>query len=265
MELRTAQEVRIVPRKHAINITNRENMAMVLKELEAIVDTLTSDVLDQVSTGLSALDTLLHDLLPSIRKYHQGLAPDSKLSAFLAAQDNFQYNVAGALLSAYIVFGEQGEIVLAETVILANRLLLGILLVHPESRKNFGHRRSMVLMVSFLDPKHPLFSIDVCVSFISLLVHILLQNVKNMRVFEQCGGCQSVVRHLDSKEGRDNGPALQNLSFKVIEFLVFYLTDETELGGVGETKSVAEKAGLFRPEFPGIDELIANLNDLGSL
>lgn len=235
---------------------------MLHKELEAIVDTLASDNLDHVVVGLNSLDTLLHNLLPSIRKYHLGGSPDAKLSGFLAAQDSFQYNLASALFSAYSVFGEQSEKVLADTVIFANRLLLGILLIHPESRKNFGHRRSMAAIMAFLDPAHPIYSIEVCVSFISLLVHILLQNIKNMRVFEQCGGCQSMVRHLDSNEERGDGSALQNLSFKVIEFLIFYLTDETELGGEGEIKTVAEKASLIRPDFPGIEELIANLNDL---
>jgi len=238
---------------------------MLEKELEAIVDTLSSDDLNQIALGLSSLDRLLHDLLPSIRKYHQGAAPDAKLAGFLAAQDSFQYNLAAAFISVYSVFDNQGSVALLEMVILANRLLLGILLVHPESRKNFGHKRSMLLIVSFLDPEHPIYSIEVCVSFISLLVHILLQNVKNMRVFEQCRGCQSVVRHLDPKNGRGNGTAQQNLSFKVIEFLIFYLTDETDMGGAGEIKTIAEKASLFRPEFPGIDDLIANLNDLGSL
>lgn len=241
---------------------------MLHKELADIVDALNSDDLSQIVLGLSTLDALLHDLVPSVRRFHQSGTCDERLSAFVATQHNFQYNLASAILSAYQTFSEDTEKIRVDTLILMNRLLLGILLIHPDSRKNFGHRRAMQLMISFLDPSHPTFLIDLCVSFISLLVHILLQNVKNMRVFEQCGGCQQVIRHLDPQKGGTagggNGSAQQHLYFKVIEFLIFYLTDESELVP-GDTKTIEEKASLFRPDFPGIDDLIANLNDLASL
>lgn len=242
---------------------------MTHKELAAIVDTLLSDNVDQISLGLATLDAFMHDLVASIRKYHTLGISDARLSAFLATQENFQTNLAAAFVSVYRTFSESPAQVLVEKITMANKLLLGILLVHPPSRYTFGNRWTMELIVLFLDPQHPLFLIEVCVSFISLLIHILLQNVRNMRVFEQCGGCQQVVRHLDppkSGGGVESASARQHLYFKVIEFLIFYLTDESLLaGGLGKTRTTEEKASLFRPEFPGIDDLIDNLNDLTSL
>lgn len=239
---------------------------MIHSELDAIVDALTSDDNNHIQLGLSTLDGLLRDLVPSIRKHHQSGIQDARLAALVASQDNFKYNLANALVSSYECVGRDNS-TLIDTLVLMNKLLQGLLLIHADSRNVFGRRRSMQLMVSFLDPQHPLFLIEGCILFILLLVHILLQNVRNMRVFEQCGGCQQVVRHLEPPKGElatGNGSAQQILYFKVIEFLIFYLTDERELPP-GETKSIEEKAALFRPDFPGIDDLIANLSDLTSL
>lgn len=233
-------------------------------QLAAIVDTLTSDSIEEIRLGLFTLDALLYELVPSIRKKHESGASDDRLAAFISAQDNFKYNVASAMVLAYRTFSDYHENVQNETILLANRLLLGLLLIHPESRNTFGYRRNMRLMVLLLDPENPLFLVELCDSFISLLMHILLQNVRNMRVFEQCGGCHQVIRHLDPQKGNgNNAAAQQHLYFKVVEFLIFYLTDESGLGD--DTRTIQEKAGLFRPDFPGIDDILANLNDLTSL
>lgn len=57
----------------------------------------------------------------------------------------------------------------------------------------------------------------------------------------------------------------QSLHFKVVEFLIFYMTDESELkDGRAPVRTVAEKAGYIKPQFPAIEDLIENLNDLST-
>lgn len=242
---------------------------MIQKELALIVELLLSDNVGEIQLALDSLDAFMHELVSSIKNYHYGSPADSRLLAFLQTQESFQYNLALAFVSVYRTISESDSQVQIETILLANKLLLGILLIHPSSRTNFGIKRNMELVILFLDPESPYFLIEVCISFMSLLIHILLQNVKNMRVFEQCGGCQKVLRHLEPLAHRKDSElasARQHLYFKVIEFLIFYLTDEAELaGGPGKTRTIEEKASLVRPEFPGIDDLIDNLNDLTSL
>lgn len=250
---------------------------MTQKELALIVELLLSDNVGEIRVALDSLDAFMHEMVSSIKKYHNGSSADSRLLAFLQSQDNFQYNLALAFVSVYRTISESASEsgsksdsrVQIETILLANKLLLGILLIHPSSRTTFGIKRNMKLVILFLDPENPYFLIEICISFMSLLIHILLQNVKNMRVFEQCGGCQKILRHLEPLAHRKDSElasARQHLYFKVIEFLIFYLTDESELaGGPGKTRTIEEKASLVRPEFPGIDDLIDNLNDLTSL
>lgn len=248
---------------------SRVNTTMpLLKELLAIVECLNGTNAGEIALGILSLEQLLLGLVSSVRKLHTTGVQDTKLAAFVTLQDNFQYNLTDALISAYHTL--QHETLNTSTLYLANRLLQGILLIHPDSRALFGRRKNMELMLSFLDPENPAYLVEMCISFVSLFIHMLLKSRRNMRVFEACGGCLRVIRHLHiSLDPRDASRNLlqQNLHFKVIEFLIFYLTEEKDLQDQASvpTLTVAQKADLFRPEFPEIEDLIENLNDLTRL
>lgn len=117
-------------------------------------------------------------------------------------------------------------------------------------------------------------SVDLTVSFISLLIHILLKNARNIRVFESNKGHCVLMEKLRLSEpllpnlvASSGVSGQQDLNFKIVEFLVFYLVDEKEAdfhdssAGV-PLRSVKDKAALIRPSFEGIDDLVANLGEL---
>lgn len=231
-----------------------------------IADCLCSESIAEIARGLTLLDELLLSLVPSIRKLRSTGVQDSRLAEFCASQDNFQLNVASALLLAYTTLSgsERAE----SHILVANRQLQGLLLIHPPSRNVFGRRSAMHTMIAFLDRKYPLYLVDVCISCVSLFIHILIKNTTNMRMFEECGGPLRIIYYLQHTPQSQGDPE-QTLRFKVIEFLIFYLGDETELGPSqgrsATTLTTQQKADLLRPDFPGINELIENLNDLASL
>lgn len=238
------------------------------KELAAIVESLCGSY-HEVVLGLATLDLLLLALVPLLRKHQSTGVLDPPLASLVSSQDNFQFNLVSALIQAYRTFDANPGQVEEDQLRLANHLLQGLLLIHPELRRLFARKSAMLLMLLFLDPKHALHLLDVCTSFVSLLVPMLLKNVRNMRVFEACGGCLLVIRQLQFVPDEDSGQK-QTLYFKVIEFLIFYLTDETPLHDLPEnadqpTLTIGEKADLFRPDFPGINDLIDHLRDLRPL
>lgn len=222
---------------------------------------------DIVESGVQDLHELLKSLAPSIQKLHATGSIDSRLSSFISLQDNFQYNLCSELLPAYKKLAESSS---RNAAIYSkmNTALMGLLLIHPDSRKVFGRTANMLLILSFLDPANTHFEPKSCHSFVSLLLHILLRNLRNMRIFEECGGCLILIRLLQpSSEQENSSPvvteAQQNLHFKVVEFLIFYMTDETELkDGTVPVRTIAEKIGFIKPEFPAIEDLIDNLNSL---
>lgn len=233
-----------------------------------IADCLSSDSRADVDRGLASLDELLLSLVPSIRKLRSTGFQDTRLAEFCAAQDNFQLNLASALLAAYATLS--GPEPAERQILVANRQLQGLLLVHPPSRNVFGRRGAMNIMLAFLDPRHPLYLVAICISCVSLFIHILIKNTANMRMFEECGGPLRIIHYLQhTPQPGPLGEPDQTLRFKVIEFLIFYLGDETELGPSqgrkATTLTTQQKADLLRPDFPGINELIENLNDLASL
>lgn len=241
-----------------------------MKEVAAIADSLSGSY-HEVVLALGTLDSLLVSLVPSLRKLQNSGTTDTRLAALVALQDNFQHNLVAALVAAYRTFDAEPDLVEESTLSLANHLLQGMLLIHPDSRRLFARRSTMALMLSFLSAEHPLHLLDMCILFVSLLVPMLLKNLRNVRVFEACGGCLLVIRQLQfaSTEAL-HAPQQQNLHFKVIEFLIFYLSDESDLTRLPEnagvpTLTIQEKAELFRADFPGIDDLIAHLNDLRAI
>lgn len=219
-----------------------------------IIDYLDSSDLGRVAIGVDKLDGLLHQLLPSIKQYHQQQQNDV-IDKFIRLQDNFQYNMAGYLLNYYRIQQD------AKQTIKCNQCLQGLLLLHKQSRKLFNRKSNLQLIVSTLKNGQ---DIDVIISTITTIIHILLKDLQNFRNFEDLLGCSIIIKYLNFdkmieqvKDVKD-----QKLNFKIIEFLIFYLIDESNMVGLGPTKSIQEKSNLFKQEFPEIDQLIYSLREL---
>ncbi|KAM9903546.1 hypothetical protein OXX79_003289 [Metschnikowia pulcherrima] len=247
-------------------------------ELCAVLEQINSVDVDRIWKGLKLLEAFLESLSPAVRKYHRSGIVSNKLASFRALQENFQYNVASGLLKTYSLLASSSQTINEIYFAKANFLFSGLLLIHPESRLLFGNEQNMALILSFLDPESGSYKENLGVSFVSLLIHILIKNVRNMRSFEKNNGCQILIHHLnvnpaEVSQNQDCGRVTKDqstLHFKVIEFLILYLSDESELLALPNNAgvhgvSVREKADLFRPKFPGIDDLIESLNDLNSL
>lgn len=236
-----------------------------------ITDQLESD--DGVADGLQQLDQLLVQLIPSIKTWRKTGTKPQDLATFTQLQDRLESNIASSLLPLYRRFQYELNDTDTSLVITTNRCLQGLLLVHPESRKLFHKAQNMRLVLSMVKNDAGVMGYGVAVSLLSLLIHILLRSLKNFRVFEQNNGCEIVIEKLQLAQSlAHKSPSIdqQNLNFKIIEFLVFYLVDETgdDVGfepGPWPKLTLEEKADLFRPFFAGIDDLIDNLNGLKNL
>lgn len=230
------------------------------KEVDAIICGLTSKSYKQILQAVASLKTFLSTFVSSAQLLRQTQTVDSRLAALITLQDSFQYNIAAALLQSY----EFLSLNLAfdpECLLTANQCMCGLLLIHPSLRKLFERENNMALILLFLSKETALKQPHVCISALSLLVHVLVKSAPNLRVFEKLSGCKSVSQHIQVFETNEAG--LEELSLKVVEFFIFYLTDEAGLDG--KTRSVEEKTDLLRPDFPGIDELRRNLEDLSTL
>lgn len=245
---------------------------MTLKQdVTVIIDKLGSTKPQEINSGLSLLDKCLRNLVPSLRRVQSSGTIDARLSAFVSLQESFHYNLVNAMISIYHT---NAFIRNSSSLIWANSLLCGLLLIHPDSRHLFSTTSNMLLMLLFLDPSHHLYLSETCGSFVSLMIHILLKIPKNMRVFEQCGGCLIIIRLLQLSPGYDDSndenpqssASQQTVYFKLVEFLIFYMTDEPDINDPSvPLLSVREKADLFRPDFPAIEELVDNLNNLSTM
>jgi hypothetical protein len=270
-------------------------IALIVEDLEAADGGAAED------TGLSALDALLRSLVPYVEPAaaERDAAP---LRQFCQLQDTFDHNLTAALLHVYRRLAAAPRSAAAEAELLqCNRLLQGLLLLHPPSRNLFARRANMALILAFLRPTPaqpapaqpaptpptppaasaapavapltPPFPTATAAALLVLtLIHILLKNLPNFRTFEQCDGCALVISHLNlvalARAGAAAGAAdtQQLLNFKLIEFLVFYLVDESQNFAPGaQTRLVAAKIDLFRGAFPEIGLLVENLADLKNM
>ncbi|WLF77249.1 hypothetical protein PVL30_000960 [Lodderomyces elongisporus] len=256
-------------------------------DVASIIDYLDTSSVTQTTYGLHILDHLLFRLIAEIETQSES-HPSELLQEFIDTQDNVAFNLVSYLVDAYRYDLPEKE------QLLLNRSIQGCLLIHPASRLVFNRAKNMKRLLHVLSDS-PKTSITVAV--ISTLIHVLLKCPTNYRVFEACGGCSIVIRHLRLNSADEiSQPAAtattsvsgqiartstssafdqQTLNFKIIEFLMLYLSEEEEQEeqeGEGEgfdhykqRKTVQEKAKLFEKEFPEIDLLIENLNSLGSL
>lgn len=202
--------------------------------------------------GLHLLDTLLTELVPDIVTWRKTLDMSPKLQRLLRSQDSFETNLTQALLEVYTTHDES-------LLLTANRLLQGLLLLHPELRNIFSRQKNMRLIIESLALSK---LVELDVSIVSLLIHILLKKESNFRVFEKNDGCGTIIKKLKLDNALTktvgNGPLTQqDLNFKVIEFLVFYFEEDGLL--------LEEKVAFFREDFDGIDELVESLDELKNL
>lgn len=264
----------------------------------AIIDNLELKDKIHITHGLKDLDELLSQLVPSVISWRKNPnnAKTEDLTNLINLQNSLGFNITNALLEVYLYLINDINIDI-DLILTTNRLLQGLLLIHPDSRKIFNRLKNMRLVLSFLElpnnesesgkvlesdlsSKHV--NIEITISFMSLLIHILLKSLKNFRVFEENEGCSIIIKKLKLTASLTNPQTntgtnvpnkvlnQQDLNFKIIEFLIFYLIDESTSGITTDndkipTLSVKEKAEFFRPEFFGIDDLIDNLNDLKNL
>lgn len=243
--------------------------------LEAI-DLLDSTDIDDVKQGILNLDKTLSQLLPYIvnsRKNPQA-QKNAKLVNFVNLQDNFQYNIVSHLIQFYKFVWLDINRVEGDIILTCNRVLQGLLLLHSNSRKIFNRANNMKTVLNFLQVSNSTadeihLPIEITVSFISTLIHILLKDLTNFRVFEDNQGCSLVIKKLQLDHfppQKDLHPSKQQeLNFKIIEFLIFYLTDEKDIPSTTMKRSIQEKSSLFRLDFPEIDSLVENLNDLKNI
>lgn len=236
------------------------------KTIAAITRLLSVKNETSIENGLNQLQTLLMAMLPQIEQQKQLVTKTARLGKFLRLQDNFKYNIAWRLQQCLgFLFDHINDIPL-NMVITFTRLFQGILLLHENSRCIFTDDEEMNKVLRFIELDNDECGFEITIGFISLLVHILLKNYDNFRTFERCGGCSVVIRKLNLEDfqlvkSESRTINQQTLNFKIIEFLIFYFTEES--GDVKRT--VHQKAELFKPEFPGINTLIESLNDLHTL
>ncbi|KAK6457993.1 cell division protein Cdc14 [Scheffersomyces xylosifermentans] len=255
-----------------------------------LIDLLDSSNLKEIQSALNSLDVLLSQLLPEIVKFHKASSaptptnnnsshPPGKLSTFIVLQDNFQYNIASHLINFYKYVLANNTNVDEESLLTCNRLLQGLLLLHPNSRNIFNRTKNMKVILDILEASDEI-GFEATISVISTLIHILLKDFRNFRKFEENNGCSILIksfklssfdmsRKSNSKDTKKTYNQ-QDLNFKIIEFLIFYLIDETTIANATNDastplKSIKQKSDLFKSDFPDIDSLIENLNELKEL
>lgn len=277
------------------------------QELTQIINLLTSNELPTTLTGLEQTHKLLMSLLPSIKQYQNLLMNTNnnalmynqrhikqnrdlqQLIQFQILQDNFQYNLLQYLLPIY----DKYELTLND-YLLSNQIIQGILLIHPNSKRIFSiNHHNMKIILDLLDGCNNTNNnnnnkdsandnIKLSISLISTLIHILLKNYDNYRIFEDLNGCSILIKHFklssfenindqnntntntnSNNNNNEDEELNNNLNFKIIEFLMLYLSEEIDNSRGG--KSIQEKSQFFINDFPEIDSLIENLNQLNNL
>lgn len=235
-----------------------------------LLDILESLKLSEVSIGLEQLEKLLLQLLPEMKQYQNNGTMSSDLDDFIKLQDNFGFNLTSCLVKLYRRNLSKSDIVLL------NRNLQGLLLLHPPSKTVFNREANMQLILDLLDKDDDKLII---ITTITTLIHILLKNYDNYRSFESNNGCPMLIHHLSlasvydiEVDGVPQPSSLgkskslysieQLLNFKIIEFLMLYMSEEI---GNPDPHTVEMKSDLFRDEFPAIDLLIESLSELDKL
>lgn len=245
-----------------------------------IIEKLDSDEIENIENGIISLEDFLADLVPEIAYARNNIdAPQSSnLTKFIEIQSNFQFNLTSYLLGYYKIVNRDISKMNVTIFATCNRLLQGLLLLHRDSRNLFNRDYNMLLILGILALPNeatdssleiPIVPIEITVSLISTLIHILLKNLKNFRTFENNNGCSILIQKLQLPSFMQGlsvpSSKQQELNFKIVEFLIFYMFDETDLPTTLPKYTINAKCNLFRPYFPGIDALVENMDDLKRL
>lgn len=115
------------------------------KDIIEIIDLLTSNELPTISQGLNELNNLLSSLIPFIKQYQTTSSISSKLEQFENLQNSFQYNLAQHLVPLY------SYDLNVDQFLLCNKLLQGLLLIHPNSRSIFNLSKNMKYVIDLLE------------------------------------------------------------------------------------------------------------------
>lgn len=233
-----------------------------------------------ISSGLDSIDQLLKSLLPDIVTFKTTKVMSNSLKRLIKLQDSFRYNLMGNLVECLDTFYHQSGIE-PETLIQYNRIIQGLLLIHPPSRSIFTSTKNMKSLLQFIEIPSKVDStiefhnnhislvlFEITIGFITSLLHILLKNLDNFRVFETCNGCDIIINKLNLTNVPPKLPNIfnqQDLNFKIIEFLIFYLSDELSIDDIANKKSIKEKSNYFRNYFTDIDSLLESFNDLKTI
>ncbi|KAI5958994.1 uncharacterized protein KGF55_005648 [Candida pseudojiufengensis] len=241
------------------------------RDVSTIIEHLESQNLNGISTGLYLLENLLKNLLPSIEKSYRKTTTQSTPHAqqvleFLDLQNNFSFNLTSVLIRIYRYDLSPKDI------LTSNKLLQGLLLLHPQSKTVFNKSENMELILELLNYSFSGYdqSLNIIISAITTLMHILLKNYNNYRVFEANNGCKTIIKNLrlnsindinnlNDLENNSLSLVQQNLNYKIIEFLMFYTMDEQDNPNPITTE---EKVAFFKDEFPEINALVESLNKL---
>lgn len=244
------------------------------QDITEVVELLSSDDMPELERAVLKLNDILLELLPLIKGIRQSgaMQQHNRLTDFLALQDDFEFNIVSHLIHYYKKCWDAFESIDLEILLLSNKALQGLLLLHPGSRKVFHRRSNMLTLINFLrlpneGKEEKTLPVKVTISFISTTIHVLLKDLKNVRVFEENEGCTLIIGKLSKSPGVSlpQSNMHQDLNFKIIEFLIFYMTEEHSISSSQEVRSSSEKAELLRPCFAEIDSLMENINSLKNL
>lgn len=231
--------------------------------LSRIIRGLEGRTWEEISSAVHDLNGFLELIIPHVTAARNSLVKHPSLARFLALQDGFQHNIASRLVAVYRYASQEitNPNEYRDVLLTTNKLLQGLLLLHPESRQVFSSAANMQCVLYFVAQKQlPLL---LTILFVSTLIHILLKNSPNMRQFERLDGCSAVIQQLallSLTHVAQEHLQQQEVNFKIIEFLLFYFIDETPLPP--PRLSPADKVELFRHQFADIDVLVRNLDDL---
>lgn len=214
-----------------------------------------------------------------LKKWRVPSEDDLVFGEFLTLQNNFQLNIATGIVFCLNQFDVKGHnksnIYPQEFIILAHKVLQGVLLLHPDSRDLFFRDANMKLLLSFL-VNYKYYSPSVQTSTIQTIVCCLVRSVKNLRKFEKLNGIEIICNLFNKKS------TLKEVKLKILEFLFFYLIPETTINleksfelDLDESvilnqskhlykdgyirRTLKEKATILRQHIKNVDDLVDEL------
>lgn len=209
-----------------------------------------NDSLDQVystdpatvNDGLQRLDALLGELcVKNLKRYNINIRntrhhnnrrknwrvpneDDELFGEFIQLQKTFDLNICNAMVYCLSQFNlktnNRNNIYPQEFIVLVNRILQGVLLLHPPSRMIFYRDCNMKLLISYLIYFKYYDPVVTC-SIIQTIVCVLVRSVKNIRQFERFNGIKIICELFNQRKTR------KEIKLKILEFLFFYLIPES--------------------------------------